>query len=68
MKNQKKIKRKSKENQKKIKRKSKENQKKNQCKKCKLKNFISILHSSVFQSSAKLQAPLRSSSNQSINQ
>jgi len=43
--NQKKIKKKSKKNQKKIKKKSK----KNQCKKCKLKNFISILHSSVFQ-------------------
>ena len=33
--------------------------KKNQCKKCKLKNFISILHSSVFPTSSLHQVPLQ---------
>ncbi len=45
--------------------KSKENRKKNQCKKCKLKNFISILYSSVFQSS--VLSSLQVQSIQSIN-
>ena len=69
MKNQLKNQKKSKKS-KKIKKKSIEKSKKikkNQCKKYKLKNFIFILHSSVFRIIGKVTS-FSTSSNQSINQ